>query len=99
MPLDPSDLPDEVQVAFFIFGFLEDNWEGMSGTYLGKHWGNIKYLFSIFEVEDEATVLKMMKLWESILISYRSEKQKQREAAEKRKSAGGGKNYTHNIKG
>lgn len=98
MPLDPSDLPDEVQVAFFIFDFLEDNWEGMSGTYLGKHWGNIEYLFNLFKVEDEATVLKLMKRWEAVLISYRSEKQKEREAAEKRKSAGGGKNYTHNVK-
>ena len=31
MPLETLDFPSEVQVAFFIFGFLEDNWDGMTG--------------------------------------------------------------------
>jgi hypothetical protein len=99
MPLDPSDFPYEVQVAFFIFGFLEDNWEGMSGSYLGKNWGNIKYLFTLYEIEEPKTILNIMKIWEGIIIAYRSEKADKKRKAEERKSSSGGKQYTHNVKG
>ena len=40
MPLEPSGFPEEVQVAFFMFSCLSDNWDGMSGSYLGKNWDN-----------------------------------------------------------
>ena len=63
MPLEVSDLPSEVQVAFFIFAFLEDNWEGMSGTYLGKHWNNLEYLFNLYEIEEQKTILTIMKIY------------------------------------
>ena len=99
MPLDPSDFPVEVQVAFFIFSFLEDNWEGMSGSYLGKKWHNVEYLFSLYEVEEPKTVLYVMKLYEGIIVDYKAEKAERKRKAEERRSAGGGKNYTHNVKG
>lgn len=99
MPLEISDLPSEVQVAFFIFGFLEDNWEGMSGTYLGKRWNNLQYLFNLYEVEEQKTILTIMKMYEGIIIEYREKKAEEKRKAEKRKSAGGGKKYTHNVKG
>jgi len=99
MPLETSDFPYEVQVAFFIFGFLEDNWEGMSGSYLGKLWHNVEFLFSLHKVEDQQTVLYIMKLWENVLIEYRTDKANRKRKAEERKSAGGGKNFTHNVKG
>jgi len=99
MPLETSDLPSEVQVAFFIFGFLEDNWEGMSGTYLGKHWSNIEYLFNLYEIEEPKTIITIMKLYERVVIEYKEKKSQERRKAEERKSSGGGKNYTHNVKG
>lgn len=101
MPLTPSDFPAEVQVAFFIFGFLEDEWEGMSGTYMGKRWSNIEYLFNLYEVDSPKTILYIMKMYETIIVNYRSEKAAQKRKAEERKqqASGGGKNYTHNIKG
>lgn len=99
MPLDSSDFPYEVQVAFFIFGFLEDVWEGMSGSYMGKRYSNIEYLFNLYEIEDKKTILTIIKLYESILVEHRAEKAEQKRQADKRRSAGGGKNYTHNIKG
>ena len=100
MPLEVSDLPSEVQVAFFIFAFLEDNWEGMSGTYLGKHWSNVEYFFNLYNIEDPKTTITIMKMWENILIDYRARKADEKRKADKRRqSAGGGKNYTHNIKG
>jgi hypothetical protein len=100
MPLDPSDFPYEVQVAFFISGFLPDRWEGMSGTYVGKDWSNIEYLFKLYDVQEPRTMLYIMKLYESAIIEYRSqEADKQRKAEEKKSSSGGGKNFTHNVKG
>jgi len=99
MPLETSDFPYEVQVAFFIFGLLEDRWEGMSGTYVGKQWHNINYFLDLYEVEEPKLILYIMKLWESILISYRADKADRKRKAEERKSAGGGKQYTHNVKG
>lgn len=100
MPLELSDFPVEVQVAFFIFGFLEDNWEGMSGSYLGKNWGSIEYLFDLYDVQEPKTVLYIMKVYEGVLIQYRAEKaEKKRKAEERKKSASGGKRFTHNVKG
>lgn len=99
MPLDPSDFPVEVQVAFFIFSFLEDNWEGMSGSYLGKKWDNIEYLFSLYDVHEPKTVLYIMKIYEGIIVDYKADKAERKRKAEERRSAGGGKNYTHNVKG
>jgi hypothetical protein len=87
MPLDSSDFPEEVQVAFFIFSLLSDNWDGMSGTYLGKDWTQCTLFF--------------MKLYENIIVSYKSEEAEKKRKAEERKakSAGGGKQYTHNVRG
>ncbi len=99
MPLETPDFPSEVQVAFFIFGFLEDNWEGMSGTYLGKKWNNLEYLFRLYQVQEQTTILYIMKLWENILVEYKAQKAEKKKKADERKSAGGGKNFTHNVKG
>jgi len=99
MPLDTSDFPYDVQVAFFIFGFLEDVWDGMSGTYLGKNWNNLEYLFKVFEVEEPRNILYIIKLWENIIVDYRSKKAEKKKKADERKSASGGKNFTHNVKG
>ena len=100
MPLDPSDFPVEVQVAFFLFGLLEDKWEGMSGSYLGKQWGNIEYLFSLYEVEEPRTMMYIMKMYEGIVVqTIAEESERKRKADERKSSAGGGKNFTHNVKG
>ena len=99
MPLETSDFPSEVQVAFFIFGFLEDIWDGMSGSYMGKNWNNIEYLFNLYEVDEPRTMLYIMKMWEGILVAHRVDKAEKHKKAEQRRSAGGGKNFTHNVKG
>ena len=101
MPLELSDFPEEVQVAFFMFSLLPDHWEGMSGMYMGKYWDGIEYFFRVWEVEDTKTTLYLMKLYESKLVAFRAEQAERKREAEKRKakSGGGGKNYTHNVKG
>ena len=99
MPLETSDFPSDVQVAFFIFGFLEDVWDGMSGSYMGKSWNNIEYLFNLYEIDEPRIMLYLMKLWEGILVAYRADQAEKHKKAEQRRSAGGGKNFTHNVKG
>ena len=99
MPLETSDLPSDVQVAFFIFGFLEDIWDGMSGQYMGKKWSTLEYLFTLYGIQEQTIVLFFMKLWEGILVEHRSKKADQKRKVEERKSSSGGKNFTHNVKG
>jgi len=100
MPLEVSDFPSEVQVAFFIFDFLEDVWDGSSGSYLGKRWGNVEYLFNLYSVDEPKTILYIMKMYEGIIIAYRAEQaDKKRKAAERKSASGSTGKYTHNVTG
>ena len=101
MPLSPLDFPEEVQVAFFIFNLLPDHWEGMSGSYLGKYWDGIEYYYKVYNVLEPKVTLYIMKTYESELVSYRAEQAEKKRKADERKTkaAGGGKNYTHNVRG
>lgn len=99
MPLELSDFPEEVQVAFFMFSLLPDYWEGMSGTYMGKHWNGVEYFFNVYEVDNPKTILYIMKLYERTIVEYRADKAEKKRKAEERKAASGGKNFTHNVKG
>ena len=99
MPLEVSGFPAEVQVAFFLYGFLEDRYEGMSGMYMGKSWNNIEFLFDTYRIKEPKVTLYYMKLIENTSVAYRSEQVQRKQKADERKSAGGGKNFTHNVKG
>lgn len=99
MPLEPSDFPEEVQVAFFMFSLLPDHWEGMSGTYMGKYWDGLDYFFKVYEVEDPKTIVYFMKLYEREIVSYKANQADKKRKAEERNAKSGGKNYTHNVKG
>lgn len=99
MPLELSDFPEEVQVAFFMFSLLPDHWEGMSGTYMGKYWDGIDYYFKVYDIEDPKTTLYLMKLYENTIVSYRAEQAERKRKAEERKAqASSGRKYTHNVK-
>jgi len=101
MPLELSDFPEEVQVAFFMFNLLPDHYEGMSGSYMGKYWDGIDYFFDLYEVEDPKTVFYIMKVYEGKLVQHKAEEAARKRKAEERKAkaGGAGKNYTHNIRG
>ena len=73
MPLDASDFPEEVQVAFFVFNMLSDVWDGMSGTYMGKNWTDAEFIFKVQNIEQKQTILYLAKMYERIVISYRAE--------------------------
>ena len=102
MPLIFSDFPEEVQVAFFLYDFLPDNWEGMSGSYLGKDYSTIEFLFKLFEVLEPKETLLFIKLYDQKVVEYRMKKQQQKEKANKAKKSppgAAGKKYVHNVKG
>lgn len=62
IPVDYNDFPTEVQQAFSIYSKLRDDWDGMSGTYMGKHFEGIRDLFIILgvPVEDHKTMLELI---------------------------------------
>lgn len=100
MPIDLSGFPEQVQTAFFMFGFLPDVWEGMSGTYMGKDYTCLEYFMNLYEVEDVKEVLMFIKMYENLIVQHRAEKAKAKMKADKRReSAGSGKNYAHSVKG
>ena len=100
MPPDPSDFPEEVQVAFLLSGYLEDRWDGTSGSYLGKNYSILEYLFSIYNIESPIIILFFIKLWDNVVTNDRAQRaEHRRKSNEKKASAGGGKNFTHNVKG
>lgn len=100
MPVSPSMFPEEVQSAFFIYNLLEDNWDGTSGSYMGKVYYNLEFLFKLYEIDNQPAVLLFLKIYDSLVISFRSDKaEAKRKAAERRSSAGSGKSYTHSVKG
>ena len=100
MPLDSSDFPYEIQVAFFIYHQLAERWEGMSGTYMGKDWTHCPHLFEVFEVEDKKTTIIFMKIIESIMMKQAFEEQeRKRQADERKRQQSSGKTYAHNVRG
>lgn len=100
MPLEATAFPAEVQVAFFVYTYLSDVWEGMSGSYVGKNWSTIDYLFELFKVDDKKTVLFFMKMYERIIVKDRAEEQeRKRKADERKRQQASGKTYTHNVRG
>lgn len=93
IPVDFSDFPYEVQDVINIFSILPDNWEGMSGTYMGKDFSLLPYLFdNIFEVSDRKISMKILLIIDRIVKEQYAQKAKQAKQKAKRKSGKSGIN-------
>lgn len=57
MPLDLEDFPELVQTAFTVYAYLPDLWDTMGGNYLGKDYGTVFQLLSLYKVEQEELLL------------------------------------------
>ena len=97
MPLETSDFPEQVQVAFFVFNNLSDVWDGMSGSYLDKNWSDAEYVMNLYDVQEPKIVYYFAKMYERLIMGYRAEQADKRRKSEERKSSSG-KNFTHNVK-
>ena len=99
MPPTLDGLPDEVQVAFFIYALMPDRWDGASGTYLGKDWAPLDTLYSIYEIEDQRTITMFIAEIQNIFVQHTNEEaEKKRKTAERKASASSGKKYAHNVR-
>ena len=91
IPADFSDFPFEVQEAINIFSILPDVWEGLSGTYMGKNYSILPYLFeNIFNVDDIQLSMKILLIIDRIVKEQYAQQQKARNRKNKTKSGKGG---------
>ena len=91
MPPTMGDYPPEVQVAFLLHDYLPENWEGMSGSYLGKDYSALEMLLKAYEVEDVKTCIYFIKLIDGYNIrKINSEQDKKRKAEERKAKAKAG---------
>lgn len=92
IPMDFNEFPNVVQEALNIFSILPDNWEGMSGTYMGKDYSILPYLMDeIFCVEDKQQTMQFLLIIGNIIMEIRSREQKARQR--KAKTKAGRKEY------
>jgi hypothetical protein len=66
IPVEFEDLPDEVQEAVLVYNMLQDNWDSMSGTYLGKALAGIGDIFDIAQVDDRHTCFSIIQIIDNI---------------------------------
>ena len=88
VPVEFDDFPPEVQSAFELYQVLQDVWEGMSGTYMGKNMSGINDLFTIYQIphDEKRFILELIALIDSERTKTLSEKRKQEEATKSSKS-------------
>jgi len=74
--------PNQFQQAFQVWGYLTDQWDGMSGSYFGKQMSGIQDIMNILEVTEQREVLKIVKIIDS---KYSKEVNKKNKDAHKKK--------------
>jgi hypothetical protein len=87
IPLDPSTLSLEAQQALIVLQSLPDNWEGMSGSWMGKDYSGLSTILDIYEVENKRLVFEFVKLCEIELGKFYAQKRKEQESLAKAKRA------------
>lgn len=88
VPVELEDFPPEVQQAFELYQVLQDVWEGMSGTYMGKNMSGIADLFNIYQVsqDEKRFMLELIALIDSERMRQLSLKRKQEDSLKDKKS-------------
>jgi hypothetical protein len=87
MPIDPSTLSLEVQQALVLLNALPDNWEGMSGSWMGKDYSGLSAIMDIYQINDRRVVFELLKQAEQELGKHYTKKQKEQESLSKAKRA------------
>lgn len=83
IPVEFEDLITEVQLAFLVYRKLRDEWDPMSGSYLGKSMSGILDIFKILDIEKEDTrpLFDIINIIDEHRIEEVANKLKQRRAA------------------
>jgi hypothetical protein len=89
IPAEFEDFAYEVQRAINIFYILPDVFEGMSGTYMGKNYSILPYLFEeIYKVENKQQTMQFILLINSIVTKQYRNQQEARDRKAKTKKGG-----------
>lgn len=70
IPIEQSDFPLEVQEAIDIYYRLRDEWDSMSGTYLGKSFAGFGDILDIMEIPKGDR--KLLLEWITVMDAARS---------------------------
>lgn len=81
IPVDYEDLPIDVHQAYNIYNKLQDNWDTMSGVYIGKVYAGIVDIFDMYEIDKEErkvifSLLQVIDRHRSELISQKKNSKK-----------------------
>jgi len=77
IPANFEDFPHIIQIAMNIHAILGDNWDGMSGTYMGKDYTLYPYLADeVYKVENKAQLVQFVTLIDRIIMDQRATAQK-----------------------
>ena len=84
--LDEDDVvfPFEIQEAFQVWGYLTDQWDGMSGTYFGKQMAGIKDVMELLEVSNQKEVFKLVKIIDQKYSKHVNKKEKKQQTGPKK---------------
>lgn len=68
VPVEIEDFPVEVQQAFAVYRMLRDEWDSMSGVYLGKTLIGITEILAATEIdpEDNRFIITLVRLIDQI---------------------------------
>jgi hypothetical protein len=68
IPVELDDFAVEVQQAFYVYRMLRDEWDTMSGNYLGKSLIGIKDLLETAEIElqDQKLIVTLVRLIDQV---------------------------------
>ena len=69
---------------------LSDQWDGMSGSYMGKDWAPVSVFLDTYNIEDKVDVLYFLKIIDQLTVAQKNKKlEKEREARERKSKVGG----------
>ena len=79
--------PYIIQQAFQVWGYLNPNWEGMGGTYLGRFMQGVQEIMNLLQIEEQKIVLEFVQKIDSYYAKEVNDKaDKQRKALERKNS-------------
>ena len=83
IPVDFEDFPLEVQQAFNAYNMLRDEWDTMSGSYLGKSLIGIKDILEATEIDisEHKLVIMLIRIIDNVRSEEINNKKKMQEPA------------------
>ena len=83
IPVEFEDFPFEVQQAFHAYRMLRDEWDTMSGTYLGKSLIGVKDILEATEIDpsEQKFIIMLIRVIDNVRSDEINNKKKTQEPA------------------